>query len=107
MQGRGREVMLRDGEDDRYLTAWVDEQGRLRLDGQDFGPATAVVTSRGEYEWFHTIAAEDVPRVLELLGADEDADVLEVLERDWNGARSGALERLLADSSIDMSTHVI
>ena len=99
--------MLRDGEDDRYLTAWVDEQGRLHVDGQDFGPATAVVSSRGEYEWFHTIAAADVPRVLVLLGADADADILDVLERDWTHDRSGAFERLLSDSDIDLDTFVI
>lgn len=99
--------MLRDGHDDRYLTAWVDEQARLHLDGQDFGPATAVVSSRGEYEWFHTIAAADVPRVLVLLGAAADADILDVLEADWTQERSGRLEKLLTDSGIDLATFVI
>ena len=107
MRRHGRQVMLRDGEDDRYLIAWVDEQGRFHLDGQDLGPATAVVSSRGEYEWFHTIAATDVPRVLTLIGADQDDDILDVLERNWAGSRAATLEKLLADSDIDLATHII
>ena len=54
----------------------------------------------GEYEWFQTIAAADVPRVVELLGGRPGEDVLDVLERGFTGARSHELEALLRASDI-------
>jgi hypothetical protein len=104
MEGsRRRKVTLRSersGNDSRYLWAYVDEDGRLHVDGQDLGPATASVSSDGEYEWFETIAAADVPRVVELLGGGPGEDVLDVLERDFTGNRSYELEARLRDSDI-------
>ena len=90
----------RSGKDYRWLGAYVDDDGRLHIDGQDLGPGTAVVSDDGEYEWFETIAAADVPRVVELLGGSAGEDVLDVLERAWTGAQSYELERRLRESSI-------
>ena len=62
-------VILRDerrGRDWRHLWAYVDEQDRRHIDGQDLGPGTEIVSTDGEYEWFQTIAAADVPRVVEI-----------------------------------------
>jgi hypothetical protein len=98
-----RTVTLRDergGSDRRNLWAYVDADGNLHIDGQDIGPGTAPVSDDGEYEWFQTIAAADVPRALALLGGDPGDDVLALLTRDWTGARSYDLERLLAESGI-------
>ena len=98
-----RVVVLREerhGADYRYLCAYVDEQRRLHIDGQDLGPGTAIVSSDGEYEWFQTIAAEDIPRVVALLDGGAGDDVLELLERHWTGARSYELERRLRGSGI-------
>jgi len=78
----------------------VDEAGALHIDGQDLGPGTAPVSDDGEYEWFETIAAGDVPRLVELLGGAPGADVLDVLEQDWTGRRSYDLERILRESDI-------
>jgi hypothetical protein len=93
-----RKVCLRsehDGSDHRYLDAWLDDAGNVHIDGQDLGPATAMVSDDGEYEWHRTIAARHRPRLVELLGGDPDEDLLDKLERHWSGPRSYDLEALL------------
>ena len=90
----------RHGDDTRWLGAYVDGAGALHVDGQDLGPGTAMVSSDGEYEWFMTVAAGDVHRVVALLGGQPGDDVLELLERDWTGSRSYDFERLLRESGI-------
>jgi hypothetical protein len=103
-----RKVKLRDerdGRDSRHLWAYVDEAGALHIDGQDLGPATAIVSSDGEYEWFETIAAADVPRVVALLGGQPGDDVLDLLERDFTGAKSYDLEARLRRSDIPIDVH--
>jgi hypothetical protein len=98
-----RKVTLRSerrGENSFSLRAYVDPEGNLHMDGQDLGPVTASVSSDGEYEYFKTIAASDVPQFLSLLGAPADADVLDVLESNWSGEASWELERLLRESGI-------
>lgn len=104
-----RKVVLREervGRDYRYLEAYLDEQGRLHIDGQDLGPGTAIVTSDGEYEWFETYAAQDVPRIVELLGGKPGENVLDLLERNWCGAACDELERLLRESDIPVHRQV-
>ena len=103
----GRVVRLRTGQGGRYLDAWRDADGGLHLDGQDLGPPTAVVSPRGEVEWFSTIAGEDVPRLLELLDAPKDADILDVLEAHWRGERAAELEAKIRRSDIPVARHVI
>ncbi len=101
-------MILRDerlGEDWRNLWAYLDEAGNLHIDGQDLGPGTGPVSSDGEYEWFETIAAADVPRVVELLGGEPGEDVLDVLERDFTGQRSYELERRLRDGDVPVELH--
>lgn len=107
--GRSRTVTLReerDGADSRHLWAFVDEGGALHIDGQDLGPATAMVSSDGEYEWFRTIAAADVPRVVALLGGAPGDDVIDVLEGGFAGAGSYDLEARLRASDIPTKLHV-
>ena len=104
-----RTVTLRDekdGQDSRHLCAWLDDRGNLHIDGQDLGPATAIVSDDGEYEWFETIQAEHLPRLLSLLGADAGDDILDVLEQKWSGRRSYELERLLRESNFPLERHV-
>ncbi len=103
MTDRSRVVVLRDehlGEDHRHLCAYRDQAGNLHIDGQDLGPGTAPVSGDGEYEWFKTIAARDVPRVVDLLDGRPGEDVLDVLERGWTGARSYDLEARLRGSDV-------
>lgn len=107
MSDRGRIVRLRSGEGGRYLDAWRDADGGLHIDGQDLGPATAVVSPRGEVEWFQTIIAEDLPRLLELLDASPGADILDVLEEHWCGEGADELESRIRSSDIPVQRHVI
>ena len=104
-----RTVTLREerhGADVRWLGAYVDGAGALHIDGHDLGPGTAPVSDDGEYEWFTTVAAGDVGRVVEVLGGGPGDDVLELLARDWSGPRSYELERLLRESGIPMEHSV-
>jgi hypothetical protein len=109
MSAEQRKVVLRaerDAVDSRYLEAYVDELGNLHLDGQDLGPGTLPVSDDGEYEWYTTIAAADVPRLLTLLGGTPGDDVLDILERGWTGAGSYALEQLLRDTAFPLQRMV-
>lgn len=104
-----RKIVLRaehNGADHRHLEAYLDERG-LHIDGQDLGPGTAIVSDDGEYEWFSTIAAEHLPRLVALLGGAPGEDVLDVLERSWTApGRSYDLEKLLRDSNIPIARSV-
>lgn len=103
------QVILRNerrGADTRHLWAYLDDEGNLHIDGQDLGPATAPVSDDGEYEWFCTISHEDLPQLMSLLGALADADLLDVLQRKWSGARSYELEKVLRESGIKVDLFV-
>ncbi len=78
----------------------------MHIDGQDLGPATAPVSSDGEYEWFTTVAAEHVPRLLELLGAAPAGDILDVLKERFTGVRSYDLERILRGGDVPVERYV-
>jgi hypothetical protein len=100
---KGWRVELRkehDGTDSRYLRAYLDASGNLHIDGHDLGPGTAPVSADGEYEWFKTIRAEDVPKVVTLLGGNAGDDVLNVLEARYTGEGSYELEKRLRESDI-------
>ena len=96
----------RDGLDRRHLEAYLDTNGSLHIDGQDLGPGTGTVSGDGEYEWFETIAARDLPRLAALLGALPDEGILELLERKYRGKGSYEFQRVLRDSDIEVDLHV-
>jgi hypothetical protein len=98
-----RTVSLRaehDGQDHRYLSATLNTEGALVIEGQDLGPKTASVSSDGEYEWSRTILREHIPKLLILLDEPADADILSTLERHWTGPKSYELESRIRDSDI-------
>jgi len=102
-------VVLRDeqeGRDSRHLWAYLDAEGALHIDGQDLGPGTAIVSDDGEYEWFQRIPSKDVPRLVAILGGNRGDNVLDVLEQNWTGGRSGELERLLRESDLEIERFV-
>jgi len=88
------------GDDHRYLDAYL-EGGDLHIDGHDLGPQTALISSDGEYEWWKTIDATDIPRLVELLGGDPGEPILALLERDYTGPKSYDFERILRESGIE------
>ena len=95
-----------DGLDRRHLVAHLDAAGDLHIDGQDLGPATAIVSGDGEYEWFQTIPRASLDRLLVALGADPGDDVLDVLERSYREAGSYELEALLRSGVVPVSRQV-
>jgi hypothetical protein len=106
MQDR-RTVSLRaerSGGGQRFLSARLDDEGRLRIEGQDLGPATLPVSSDGEYEWVHTFQPHDLPALLALLDAPPDADILDELEQHWTGAASHELERRIREGAVPHTT---
>jgi hypothetical protein len=89
---------LRRGGDGRHLSAYLDAEGGLHIDGQDSGPGTELVAGDDEVESFMTVNVVDVPQLASLVGALEEKDLLDVLERDWSGDQAGELEALLRRS---------
>ena len=99
------EVRLQDEkrQDGSRLTtsAYLRDDGRLVIAGQDLGPVTNMVSDDGEYEWSHTYAAADVSAVVRALGGREGDDVLLVLRERWAGNnRASDLMRTLRDSGV-------
>ena len=79
-----RHIVLRkerSGADVRYLGARLEEDGSLRIEGQDLGPAVESFWGPGqsEYEWDISGSAADVPAFVLALGGAEGDDVLDVL----------------------------
>lgn len=107
-----RQVELRaerNGDDVRFLTARVDLAGDLHLSGHDLGPGTVMVSGDGEYEWTTSIAAVDVPRLVELLGGAPGEEVLDVLAGycdDVQPRGSYRVEQVIRDSGIPVRRHV-
>jgi len=67
------------------LDASLERDGTLRIIGQDLGPVTEGMSADGEYEYFYTIAAEDVPALVVALGGQQGADVIDLLVQRWSG----------------------
>jgi hypothetical protein len=82
------------------LWAYLDTAGQLHIDGQDLGPVTCNVSTDGEYEYFKIVGPEHIPRLVALLGGMPGQAILRLLERDWVGEKSYALEDLLRDGDI-------
>jgi hypothetical protein len=90
----------RKGENSFRIWAYLDAEGDLHIDGQDFGPITAVMTDDGEYEYCQKFANADLPRVIQALGGQLGCDVLELLARAWSGERAHDLERCIREAGI-------
>lgn len=82
------------------LWAYLDTAGQLHLDGQDLGPVTRNVSTDGEYEYFKIVRPEYIPSLAGLLGGGPDEGILSLLEREWAGEKSYALEDILRESVI-------
>lgn len=89
-----------DGSDSRYLSARLNYDGSLLIEGQDLGRKTAIVSSDGEYEWGWSILPQHLPQLLALLNAPANADILDVLKKHWTGEQSYELERRIRESNI-------
>ena len=104
-EGRSQIVLVRDervGDGVHTLWAYLDRSGRLHIEGEDFGLTSASVGAASEVEWHETIAATDVPKVVEILGGRPDDDVLQLLEQNWSGEASYDLEVKLHTSGLEI-----
>jgi hypothetical protein len=82
------------------LDASLGGDGSLRITGQDLGPVTKMISPDGEYEYFYTIAAEDVPALVVALGGQPGTDVIDLLEQHWSGADSYNLGAAIRSSGV-------
>lgn len=88
----GRQVSLRaerglDG-NSYYLDATLEHDGSLTFSGQNLGPS---IGYDGEYEYWVTVKASDVPALVTALGGEDGEDVIEVLLRNWTGAAASRI----------------
>jgi hypothetical protein len=101
----GRSVKLQDGHrgDGSWLNVNVtlERDGTLEIAGQDFGPVTKGVSSDGEYEWFYTVAAKDVPALVLALGGKQGTDVIDLLAQRWSGDAAYDLGEAVRSSGVE------
>ncbi len=83
-----------------HLIAVLERSGDLRLEGQDLGPVTAPISPDGEYEYFYTIRADDVPALVTALGGAPSDNILDLLEQRWADQHSYQLGRTIRDSGV-------
>lgn len=81
------------------LDATVQADGDLQISGHDTGPVAVFFDS--EYEWWYTIAANDVPDLVIALGGQPGSDILDVLERRYSGDGSYDLDKDLRASGVE------
>ncbi len=89
-----------DGPNSWHVGASLDGMGNLVIDGHDLGPATAVVSSDGEYEWSVTVPAASLKRAVAVLGGRDGESILDLLARDYAGNASYGIRRKLAAAGI-------
>ena len=92
-------VSEHEGPNSWFVDAYLEE-GDLRIDGQDLGPATAPMSSDGEYEWFVRVPADWLPRAVVALGGVEGEQILDVLARDYSGRAAYSVRKKLEDAGI-------
>lgn len=106
-----RRILLRD---ERLTTgirsalwARIGPLGELHLDGQDLGPLDWMGALDGEYEYHRTIAPEDFPALIAVLGGEPGDDVLALLARDHSGMQSFRMELSLRDAPFPTRLYVL
>lgn len=83
------------------LEARLEPNGVLTIYGDHLGPATEFFD--GECEWWYTVAAEDVPRLVVALGGEPGGEIIELLAGKFSGERAGRLEGALRGSGVAYS----
>lgn len=99
-----RSVTLRDVQDAdgrRRLVARLDADGDVVIEGWDYGDGVEKIFGYREYEWVWTLAATDVPALLQALEAPDD-DVIGVLGRRFRGDAAADLGSFLESHGIEV-----
>jgi hypothetical protein len=84
-----------------HMTADLDADGSLRIEGHDLGPVAEFISEDGEYEYSYLIKAADLPAVVAVIGGQPGSDALELLQRRWSGSAAYELGAALRDGGID------
>lgn len=87
-----------DGDDYRYMYAWITGTGELVLYGVDGGPSA--YGEGDEYEWNQIIQQADIPALIAALGGDPHGDPLEQLAEVGSGKASHQLSALLREKVV-------
>jgi hypothetical protein len=100
-----RSVTLRsegEGRDWHSLSVCLDENGDVRIEGQDLGPRVAGWWGEGrtEYEWTITIGAADVAAYVRCLGGNPGDDVLELVRTCYDRGSFCVSQRFLNEQGI-------
>jgi hypothetical protein len=99
--GRFVKLMYDELEDGSRLSLVAHHTGRaLRIEGQDMGPVTGLVSPDGEYEYCYTVMAENFPALIAALGGEPGDDILGLLEERWSGGNAYRLGRVLRESGV-------
>lgn len=80
------------------LDATLNGDGALQISGHDLGPVAEVFD--GEYEWWYTVAAEDVPRLVVALGGRSGGDIVGLLAERYSGDGAYRLGPDLQESGV-------
>jgi hypothetical protein len=101
----GRSAKLQDERRDDgsclNVNATLERDGSLTIAGHDLGPVAESISPDGEYEWFYSIAAHDVPALVVALGGQPGADVIDVLTQRWSGDAAYRLGAAVRSSGVE------
>jgi hypothetical protein len=82
------------------LDATLEPDGSLRISGHDLGPVTKSITPDGGYEYWYSIAAENVPALVVALGGPPGVDLIDSLMEHWSGEDSYGLGAAIRSSGV-------
>ena len=61
-----------------------------------------ISSTAGDYEWSTSLAAEDVPRAVEVLGGDPGTNIIDLLAEHWTGDKATTIEARLENAGITL-----
>lgn len=80
---------------EEHLIGTINELGDINLEGQDLG--RNIFGEFSEYEYFYTIKAKDIPKLLEKLG--DELDPLIAIKNYFN--KNTSFKKFLDDNNIE------
>ncbi|MFM7253168.1 MAG: hypothetical protein ACKO27_08915 [Ilumatobacteraceae bacterium] len=97
MEERTVTLVNESGPNSRLVTATLQATGQLVISAIDTGPLVEQFHGDSDYEFWFTLAKDAVPALVEKVGAENVAQLLDVLATTWSGERFPDLEELLRD----------
>ena len=94
-------VILRKEQNDdgsRSLSAELNNNGDLVIEGLDYGKGVMRILGCNEYEWVWTIKAKDVVMFSQIMGIE--ADVLQILTDHFKAEKAADLHAFMSENQI-------